>query len=116
MLPFGAVGPVCGGHFSFGDVGGVAGFEGFSPVAVGGGFACFLGGACDSLLAEADEFGFAVFFGEDGVGFGGVSGGAFWFVVAGEFFASVFDGHGFIVVDMFVLLRVWGINLFCLLE
>ena len=52
-------------------------------------FACFVFGAggvfsCAfyALLSEADGFGFAVFFGYDDVGFGGVVGCPFGFVVA----------------------------------
>ena len=81
-LPFDAVGPVCGTHFAFGDVAGVACFEGFPPFPIGSGFAGLFGGAGDALLSEADGFDLVALFGDNNVGLLRMVGGALRFVVS----------------------------------
>lgn len=68
-LPFYFVRPVSGRHFSFGNVGSVASFEGLTTFAVGVRFAFSFRRAGDALLSEADGFNFVTFFSDDNVGF-----------------------------------------------
>lgn len=84
VLPLNFVRPVSCGHFTFGDVGSVASFEGFASSSFGVRFTFAGRGAGDSLLAEADGFNLGTFLGYDNVGFGRVVRCALWFVHTGD--------------------------------
>ena len=59
-------------------------FEGFPAFSIASGLSGFFGGAADSLLSESDGFNLGPLLGYYDVGFGGVAGCAFGFVVSAD--------------------------------